>query len=172
MGDVLTLIEKATDAIDEDEAKNLMEKMMNDTFNYQDLLKQFKMIKRMGSISKILGFIPGFSQIKKQLKDADFSQFDQMEHLINSMTEAERKDPKLVDSSFKRRERIAKGAGLQVSDVNKLREALDQQKKMFKQMNNMSESDIEKLSKNPSSFTPNQPSHKKGKGKNKGRFKY
>lgn len=172
MGDVLTLIEKATESIDEEEAQNMMEKMMSNTFNYQDLLKQFKMIKRMGSISKILGFIPGLSQIKKQMKDADFSKFDQMEVLINSMTEQERKDPKLIDSSFKRRERIAKGSGLEISDVNRLREALEAQKKIFKQMSNMNEDELEKFQKNPQSLPNMQPKSKKGKGKNKGQFKY
>ena len=87
------------------------------------------------------------------MKDADFSKFDQMEVLINSMTEQERKDPKLIDSSFKRRERIAKGSGLEISDVNRLREALEAQKKIFKQMSNMNEDELEKVSKKSAKFT-------------------
>ncbi len=169
MGDVLTLIEKATESIDEDEAKNMMEKLMSDTFNYNDLMKQFKMIKKMGSMSKLLGFIPGMGNIKQAASQIDDKQFDKMGVLIYSMTEAERKDPKLVDSSSKRRERIAKGAGMMVSDLNRLRQSLDAQKKMMKKMMNMDERELENLSKNPQKMIPTQS--KKGKGKGKGQFR-
>jgi signal recognition particle subunit SRP54 len=170
MGDVLTLIEKATDAIDEDEAKNMMEKLMSDSFNYNDLMKQFKMIKRMGSVSKILGFLPGAGQMKQAMNQVDDKQFDKMSSLISSMTEAERKDPKLIDSSSRRRERIAKGSGMSVADLNRLRQALDAQKKMMKQMMNMDERQLESLQKNPSKLMANQKV-KKGKGKGKGQFR-
>jgi len=170
MGDVLTLIEKATDAIDEDEAQNMMEKLMSDSFNYNDLMKQFKMIKRMGSISKILGFLPGVGQMKQAMSQVDDKQFDKMQALIFSMTEQERKDPKLIDTSSRRRERVAKGAGMSVADLNRLRQALDQQKKMMKKMMNMDEHEMESLQKNPSKLM-NQPSSKKGKGKGKGQFR-
>jgi signal recognition particle subunit SRP54 len=171
MGDVLTLIEKATESIDEDEAKNMMEKLMSNTFNYNDLMKQFKMIKRMGSISKILGFIPGMSQMKNAASQVDDKQFEQMGVIIHSMTEAERKDPTLVDQSSRRRERIARGSGVTVAEVNRLRTALDTQKKMMKKMMNMDERELESLSKNPSKMMP-APQNKKGKGKGKGQFKY
>jgi len=170
MGDVLTLIEKATDAIDEDEAQDMMEKLMNNTFNYNDLMKQFKMIKRMGSISKIAGFIPGLGKMKDAVSQVDDKQFDQMSVLIHSMTEAERKDPSLIDQSSRRRSRIARGSGMQVSDVNRLRQALDAQKKMMKQMQNMDERQMEQLSRNPGQAF--QPKVKKGKGKNKGHFRF
>ena len=170
MGDVLTLIEKATDAIDEDEAQGMMEKLMSDTFNYNDLLKQFKMIRKMGSVSKILGFLPGMSQMKNATQNIDDKQFDKMSVLIQSMTEKERKDPKLVDTSSRRRERIARGSGLSVSDLNKLRTALETQKKMMKKMMSMDEKELEGLSKNPSKLMQNQPI-KKGKGKGKGQFR-
>jgi signal recognition particle subunit SRP54 len=170
MGDVLTLIEKATDAIDEDEAQGMMEKLMSDTFNYNDLMKQFKMIRKMGSVSKILGFLPGMSQMKNATQNIDDKQFDKMSVLIQSMTEAERKDPKLIDTSSRRRERIARGSGLSVADLNKLRTALDTQKKMMKKMMSMDEKELEGLSKNPSKLMQNQPA-KKGKGKGKGQFR-
>jgi signal recognition particle subunit SRP54 len=170
MGDVLTLIEKATDAIDEDEAKNMMEKLMSDTFNYNDLLKQFKMIKRMGSMSKILGFVPGMGKIKDAAANIDDKQFEKMGVLITSMTEKERKDPKLIDQSSRRRERIAKGAGMSVAELNRLRQALDAQKKMMKKMMNMDERQLESLSKNPTQAFQNQKT-KKGKGKGKGQFR-
>ena len=170
MGDVLTLIEKATESIDEDEAKNMMEKLMSDTFNYNDLLKQFKMIKRMGSISKLIGFIPGMGNIKQAASQIDDKQFEKMSVLIHSMTEDERKDPKLVDSSSRRRERIARGSGMSVADLNRLRQALDAQKKMMKKMMSMDERELESLSKNPSKVMPTQ-SKNKGKGKGKGQFR-
>jgi signal recognition particle subunit SRP54 len=171
MGDVLTLIEKATESIDEDEAQNMMEKLMSDQFNYNDLLKQFKMIKKMGSLSKILGFMPGMGQLK-QVQNVDDKSFEKMAVLIHSMTEKERKDPMLIDRSSKRRERVAKGAGMTVNDLNKLRQALEAQKKMMKKMMNMDEKEIESLSKNPSKLMQNQQTYKKGKGKGKGQFRF
>ncbi|MGE4320772.1 MAG: signal recognition particle protein [Acholeplasmataceae bacterium] len=169
MGDVLTLIEKATDAIDEDEAQNMMEKMMNNTFNYNDFMKQFKMIKRMGSMSKILGFIPGMGNLKNAASQVDDKQFDKMSVIILSMTEAERKNPELIEKSSRRRQRIASGSGMQVADVNRLRQAFETQTKMMRQMSNMDERQMEQLSKNPAQAF--QPKSKKGKGKNKGQFR-
>lgn len=171
MGDMLTLIESATQNIDEDEAMGMMEKLMSGTYNYNDLLKQFKMIKKMGSISKILGFMPGISKYKDALNNVDDKQFEKMSVMIHSMTEAERKNPKLIDDSSRRRVRIAKGSGMQVSDVNKLRQALDQQKAMAKQMSGMSEKDLTGMQSNPTKFMPKQKV-KKGKGKNKGQFRF
>jgi signal recognition particle subunit SRP54 len=170
MGDVLTLIEKATDAIDEDEAKSMMDKLMSDSFNYNDLLKQFKMIKRMGSMSKILGFMPGMGKIKQAASQVDDKQFDKMSVLITSMTEKERRDPSLIDKSSKRRERIAKGSGMSVQELNRLRSALDQQKKMMKQMMKMDEKQLDSMSKNPTQAFQNTK-QKKGKGKGKGQFR-
>ena len=170
MGDVLTLIEKATESIDEDEATGMMEKLMSDTFNYNDLLKQFKMIKRMGSFSKIMGFLPGMKNVKEAAANIDDREFEKMSALITSMTEKERRDPKLIDTSSRRRERVAKGAGMSVSDLNRLRQALETQKKMMKKMMNMDERQLENLQKNPSQMM-STPSKKKGKGKGKGQFR-
>jgi len=170
MGDVLTLIEKATESIDEDEATGMMEKLMSDTFNYNDLLKQFKMIKKMGSMSKILGFLPGMKNVKEAAANIDDREFEKMGVLITSMTEAEKKDPKLIDQSSRRRERIAKGAGMSVSDLNRLRQSLDTQKKMMKKMMNMDEKQLESLQRNPNQMLP-QAKVKKGKGKGKGQFR-
>ncbi|MDD3067973.1 MAG: signal recognition particle protein [Acholeplasmataceae bacterium] len=170
MGDVLTLIEKATESIDEDEATGMMEKLMSDTFNYNDLLKQFKMIKKMGSMSKILGFLPGMKNVKQAASNIDDREFDKMGVLITSMTEEEKKDPKLIDQSSRRRERIARGAGMSVSDLNRLRQALDTQKKMMKKMMNMDEKQLESLQKNPNQMLSQAPK-KKGKGKGKGQFR-
>ncbi len=170
MGDVMTLVEKATDAIDEDEAKSMMEKLMSNTFNYNDLMKQFKMIKRMGSLSRIAGFIPGMGKMKKAVSQVDDKQFDKMSVLIHSMTEKERKDPTLIDQSSRRRQRVAKGSGMKVSDLNRLREALTQQKRMMKQMMNMDERQLQSMQNHPTSAIGKQKV-KKGKGKNKGQFR-
>ena len=173
MGDVLTLIEKAEEAIDEDEAMSMMEKLANDTFNYNDLLKQFKMIKRMGSLSRIMGFIPGISNMKEATQNIDDKQFYQMEVLIKSMTEAERRDTTLIDKSASRRKRIAEGAGMKVADLNRLREALRQQKVMMKKMMSLDESELAKAQKNPQNMVGKaKPKQKKGKGKGKGNFRY
>lgn len=175
MGDMLTLIEKAEDAIDEDEASGLMEKLMNDTFDFNDLLKQFAMIKRMGKISRIIGFIPfigkKFREAAKQIKEADFYKF---EVLVHSMTERERKDPHLIKSSSSRRKRVAEGAGKDIKEVNLLLEALENQKKAMRKMANMSEEDLENMKNNPDAMSgPMQPKVKKykGKGKGKGTFR-
>ena len=138
--------------------------------NYNDLLKQFKMIKRMGSVSKIMGFIPGMGQLKNAASQVDDKQFEQMGVLIHSMTDEERKDPKLIDMSSKRRDRVARGSGMKVADLNRLRQALETQKKMMKKMMSMDEKELEGLSKNPSKMM--QPTKtKKGKGKGKGQFR-
>ena len=170
MGDVMTLVEKATDAIDEDEAKSMMEKLMSDTFNYNDLMKQFKMIKRMGSLSRIAGFIPGLGKMKDAVSQIDDKQFDKMSVLIHSMTDAERKDPKLVDGSSRRRQRIAKGSGMSVADLNRLRDALSQQKRMMKQMMSMDEKQLQGFQSHPNQAF-GQQTRKKGKGKNKGQWR-
>lgn len=175
MGDVLSLIDTVTDNIDEEEMKSMADKMMSNSFNYNDMLKQFKMIKRMGSLSKILGFLPGMSQMKGQLNNIDDDAFGKVECIIYSMTEKERRNPELIDKDFKRRERIAKGSGRSIQEVNKLRESLAAMKKAMKQMNGMSEADAKRMQtqmKTGNYSGMPQPKVKKGKGKNKGAFRY
>jgi signal recognition particle subunit SRP54 len=165
MGDVMSLVEKASEAVSEDDAKDLMSKIQNNTFNYQDLKKQFKMIQRMGSIQKVVGLIPGLGKKASQVDDAPLKE---MSVIIDSMTLQERKNPSLIDQSSKRRERLARGSGLSVAAVNRLRDAFNKQKMMMKQMMSMDPSDM-------TNFKPQhiqQPKMKKGKGKHKGRFKY
>lgn len=166
MGDVMSLVEKATDAIDEDDAKNLMEKFQKGTFNYLDMKKQFKMMQRMGSLSKIAGMIPGLG---KQAQHIDDKPMKEMSVIIDSMTKEERKHPELIDKSSRRRDRIAKGAGVSVAAVNKLRQAFENQKRMMKQMSGLNPETM--ASMNPSQMMP-KLKQKKGKGKNKGRFRY
>lgn len=175
MGDVLSLIDTVKDNIDEEEMMNMAEKMASNKFNYNDLLKQFKMIKRMGSISKIFGFLPGLGKIKEAVKNVDDRAFDYMEAIISSMTEEERRNPDLIDSSSKRRERIAKGSGRSIQEVNRLRNSLDTMKKTMKQMNGMSETDMKRMQQNVANGNMAgmaQPKIHKGKGKGKGSFRY
>ena len=174
MGDVLSLIDTVTENIDEDEMKSMADKMMSNTFNYNDMLKQFKMVKRMGSISKILGFLPGMGQIKNQINNIDDDAFGKVECIIYSMTEKERRNPELIDRDYKRRERIAKGSGRSIQEVNKLRESLASMKKAMKQMSGMSENDAKRMQaqmKTGNFSGMPQQKVKKGKGKNKGAFR-
>ena len=175
MGDVLSLIDTVTENIDEDEMKSAAERMMSDSFNYNDLLKQFKMIKRMGSLSKIMGFLPGMGQMKAAINNVDDKAFDKIEAIIYSMTEQERKHPELIDRDFKRRDRIAKGSGRSIQEVNKLRQTLSTMKQSMKQMKNMDENDMKRMQsqvKNGNYSGIAQPKAKKGKGKGKGSFKF
>ena len=175
MGDVLSLIDTVTENIGEDEMKSMAEKMMSESYNYNDLLKQFKMIRRMGSISKILGFLPGISKMKEAMSQVDDKQFDKIEAIIFSMTEEERKHPDLIDKDFKRRDRISKGSGRSIQEVNNLRNTLSQMKKTMKQMKGMDEKDAKRMEaqmKNGNYSGIAQPKYKKGKGKGKGNFRF
>ena len=122
MGDMLTLIEKATQTVDEKDAKKLAEKMQEKGFDLNDLLEQMKQIQKMGSMKSIIRMLPG-EQGEVQLKKT--------EAMINSMTRAEREKPAIIDP--KRKRRIATGSGTQVSDVNQLLKQFEQMQKMMKQ---------------------------------------
>ncbi len=168
MGDVLTLVDKVTENIDETDMMSMMEKMMSGNFNYNDYIKQLKMIKRMGSLGGILKLIPGVGKALKN-QDIDEKQLVYVEAMISSMTKEERKQPRLIEKSSSRRRRIAKGSGRKVSDVNRLIQTMQQQSKMMKQMKNMDPSKINP--NNPLGSMPKQKA-KKGKGKGKGRFRF
>ena len=176
MGDVLSLIDTVTENIDEDEMKSMAEKMMSSSYNYNDLLKQFKMIKRLGSMSKILGFLPGMGKIKNAVNNVDDKALDKIEAIIYSMTEEERKHPELIDRDFKRRDRISKGSGRSIQEVNKLRSTLEQMKKTMRQMKNMSPEEQKRMSAQVQTGNYSQLAQgqkvKKGKGKGKGGFRY
>lgn len=135
MGDVLTLIEKAQQNIDEKEAAELGNKMMNDDFDFEDFLAAMHQMKKLGPISKLIEMMPGFNS--KELQGVDLSQSEKMmtmvEAVINSMTKQERKKPLLVSNSPSRKKRIAKGSGTSIQDVNKLLKQFDGMRKMMKQ---------------------------------------
>ncbi len=176
MGDVLTLIDTVKENIDESEIEDMADKMLNGSYNYNDLVKQFKMIKRMGSLSKVLGFLPGLGKIKQAVSQVDDKAFVYMEAIISSMTEKERRNPKLIEESAKRRERIAKGSGRSITEVNNLRNSLNSMRQAMKKFSNMSDTDKQKMSSqvangNYSGLAQGQKV-KKGKGKGKGAFRF
>ncbi|MBA3232904.1 MAG: signal recognition particle protein [Propionibacteriales bacterium] len=134
MGDMLTLIEQAERAFDADEAAKAAEKLQGrgGEFTLTDFLQQMEAVQKMGSLSKIMGMIPGMAQFKDQLANFDDREIDRIRALILSMTSAERDDPKIIDGS--RRARIAKGSGRSVSDVNQLVDRFFEARKMMTAM--------------------------------------
>ncbi len=144
MGDIMSLVEKATAEIDEDEAMNLMEKMMSGKFNYNDMLKQMKMVKRMGKFSGLIKMIPGMSSMAN-VDQVDDKQLIYIEAIINSMTKDERKKPELLERSSSRRNRVARGAGRSTTEVNKLISTLEKQQKMMKRFQNITPETMEDM---------------------------
>ena len=135
MGDVATLAEQAKKALDTDTSKRLEEKFVKgEDFTLEDFLEQLQGIAKMGSMSKILGMLPGAAQMKKQIENIDDSEITKSTAIVQSMTPAERRDPKLLNGS--RRARIAKGSGRQVSEVNNLVDRFAQAQKAMKQVRN------------------------------------
>lgn len=132
LGDILTLIEQAQQAFDEDEARKTAEKIATDQFTLEDFLGQLQQLKKAGSLKSMLGMLPGGRGMRQQLDAFDESEFVHTEAIIQSMTPAERRTPKLLNGS--RRLRIAKGAGVTVTDVNQLIARFDQAAKMMKTM--------------------------------------
>jgi signal recognition particle subunit SRP54 len=130
LGDILTLIEQAQEAFDEDEAREMAEKFATDTFTLEDFLKQMQQLKNMGSIKKMMGMLPGMGQMKQQLENFDESELVRTEAIIQSMTPAERRNSKLLNGS--RRLRIARGSGTTVTEVNALVNRFEQAAKMMK----------------------------------------
>jgi signal recognition particle subunit SRP54 len=131
MGDVLTLIEKAEAAATEDEQKEMEARMMAGELNFDDFLTSYRMMRRMGSFKSLVSMIPGMGS---QLKDVDVDERDlaRVEAMVLSMTPRERRLPNVIDGS--RRQRIAKGSGTTVQQVNQLLAARKQMQKMMKQM--------------------------------------
>lgn len=138
MGDVLTLIEQAQSSIDEKEARELGSKMMSKEFNYEDYLKAFEQMQKLGPLNKIMEMLPGMNS--KEMKGVNLEDGEKemlkTKSIIQSMTQKERRNPKLLEHSS-RKKRIAKGAGVTIQDVNKVIKGFDNMKKMMKQMGGM-----------------------------------
>ena len=130
LGDILTLIEQAQQTFDEEEARKVAEKFATDQFTLEDFLDQLQQMKKMGSMKKMLGMLPGMGQMKQQLDSFDERELDRTEAIIRSMTPGERRNPKVLNGS--RRLRIARGSGMTVTDVNQLVQRFDQAAKMMK----------------------------------------
>ena len=133
MGDVVSLVEKAAEAISEDDARRMEQKLRTASFDLTDFLQQFKMLKRMGPLENILGMIPGMDKIKDS--SVDENQLKRVEAIILSMTPQERTRPDILNA--RRRQRIARGSGVSVSEVNNLILRFNQMRKMMKNMGAM-----------------------------------
>ncbi|UDY22653.1 signal recognition particle protein [Nocardioides sp. Kera G14] len=132
MGDMLTLIEQAEKAFDAEEAAKAAEKIGSGEFTLDDFLVQMQQLKKLGSMSKLMGMLPGMGQFKEQLANFDEREIDRIQAIIQSMTPAERANPKMLDGS--RRTRIARGSGRAVSDINQLVERFTEAARMMKQL--------------------------------------
>jgi len=133
MGDILTLVEKAQTTLDEKETIELQKKLKKDAFTLDDFLGHLKQIKKMGSLENILSMIPGFGAMKKTKEiNVDEREITRIEAIISSMTKKERHDPSILNSS--RRQRIARGSGTKVQDVNKFIKQYGEMKKLMKKM--------------------------------------
>jgi signal recognition particle subunit SRP54 len=137
MGDIVGLVERASETIDKAEAEKLAKRMAKGKFDLEDYAAQIKQIAKMGSMSGILGMLPGVGKIKKQIEDAnlDTTMFKYQAAIISSMTVAERRNPDLLKAS--RKKRIAAGSGTSVQEVNKLLKQFDDMSTMMKRMNKM-----------------------------------
>ena len=131
MGDVVSLVERAQDQFDEEEARKIQKKIAKNTFGFDDFLTQIQQIKKMGNLKDLMGMIPGVGKALKGL-DIDDDAFKHIEAIIHSMTPLERSQPTRLDAS--RKKRIAKGSGRTIQDVNQLLKQFDQMSKMMKMM--------------------------------------
>jgi signal recognition particle subunit SRP54 len=134
MGDVISLVERAQQSFDEDEAKRINSKIRTNNFNFDDFLSQLEQVKKMGNIKDLMGMIPGMGKAMKGL-DIDDDSFKPIEAIIKSMTPKERSNPDLIDGS--RRKRLASGSGRTIVEVNNLMKQFGDMRKMMKQMNKM-----------------------------------
>src|SRR5256714_2829195 len=133
MGDIVGLVEKAADAVDEEEAARLERKLRSASFDFNDFLAQFKMMRKMGPLENILGMLPGMSKV--QGLSVDEKQLKRTEAIVLSMTKEERTRPDILNA--RRRQRIARGSGCTVTEVNELLRRFDQMRKMMKNAGKM-----------------------------------
>ena len=131
MGDVLSLIEKAQDAVTEEQAKKLEQKLNDASFTLEDYLDQFESLKKMGGIASVMGMMPGMNKLKLKEGDIDEKRIERLKAMILSMTKKERDNPSIINSS--RKKRIAAGSGTSVQEINQLLKQFEQTKVMMKQ---------------------------------------
>ena len=166
LGDVLTLIEQAQQAFDEEEARQVAEKIASDQFTLDDFLKQMQQLRGAGSIKKMMGMLPGMGKMKDQLENFDEREIVRTEAIIQSMTSAERSNPKILNGS--RRLRIAKGSGMTVTDVNQLVQRFEQAAKMMKTVARGGVPQIPGMGPMPGAGSHGGKKRKQVKGKSKG----
>ena len=131
MGDVVSLVERAQEQYDEEEARRIQKKIAKNQFGFDDFLKQIQQIKKMGNMKDLVGMIPGAGKMMKDV-DIDDDAFKGIEAIIHSMTPKERSTPTIINAS--RKKRIAKGSGTNVQEVNQLMKQFNQMSKMMKMM--------------------------------------
>ncbi len=131
MGDVVSLVERAQEQFDEEEARKLQKKIAKNQFGFDDFLKQIQQVKKMGSMKDLVGMIPGAGKMMKDM-DIDDDAFKHIEAIIHSMTPKERSNPSLLNAS--RKKRIGNGSGTSVQEVNQLLKQFNQMSKMMKMM--------------------------------------
>lgn len=142
MGDVVSLVEKAQQVFDEEEARRINQKIRKNQFNFEDFYGQLQQIKKMGSIKDIIGMLPGMNKMMKDV-NVDDNAFKPIEAIINSMTPEERQNPDLLNGN--RRKRIASGSGTTIQEVNNLMKQFEEMRKMMKNMNKMGGKGMPKL---------------------------
>ena len=137
MGDVVSLVEKAVETVDREEAEKLARKLQKGGFDLDDLAQQLKQLRKMGGMGGVMGMLPGINKVKKQLEDAkiDDGMIKRQEAIISSMTKVERRNPKLLNAS--RRRRIASGSGTSVPEINRLLKQYQDMATMMKKMNKL-----------------------------------
>jgi signal recognition particle subunit SRP54 len=137
MGDVVSLVEKAAETIDREEAEKLARKMQKGTFDLDDLASQLRQLRKMGGVGGVMGMLPGIAKVKKQIDEAkiDDKMVKRQEAIISSMTKAERKNPKLLNAS--RRRRIAAGSGSSVQEINRLLKQYQDMADMMKKVSKL-----------------------------------
>lgn len=131
MGDIVTLVERAQEQFDEEESKKLRKKLAQDSFNFDDFLKQITQVKKMGNIKDLAAMIPGASKAVKDM-DIDDDAFKEIEAIIGSMTPQERENPSILNGS--RRKRIAYGSGTSLTEVNRLIKQFSETRKMMRNL--------------------------------------
>ncbi|HEY8401108.1 MAG TPA: signal recognition particle protein, partial [Cytophagaceae bacterium] len=134
MGDVISLVERAQQVFDEEEAKRINQKIRKNQFNFDDFLGQLQQIKKMGSIKDLVGMLPGMNKVMKDI-EIDDNAFKPIEAIIRAMTPKERESPEIINGS--RRRRIAEGSGTSIQQVNNLIKQFEDMRKMMKSMNKM-----------------------------------
>ena len=137
MGDIVSLVERAQQQFDEKQARELEKKIMKNKFDFNDFMSQIQQIKKMGNIKDLAAMIPGVGKAIKDI-DIDDNAFKGIEAIINSMTPKERTHPEIINQS--RRNRIAKGSGTTIQDVNRLMKQFDNMRKMMKMVTGMNSS--------------------------------